>query len=123
MKAPAASLDDTTIKNLAAYYADQAPQPPRVRKPMTTEELAERCNRCHGVDGNSTDPRTPAIAAQRADYLEPVMRAYRKGDRKSTAMAAMLDGMSDDDIAELAAHYARQKARSVLYVPVTTSPK
>lgn len=122
MKAPAASLDDTVIKDLAAYYADQAPQPPRVKKPMTTEEIAERCNRCHGVDGNSTDPRTPAIAAQRADYLDPVMRAYRKGERKSTAMAAMLDGMSDEEIAELATHYSRQKARSVVYVPVPTKP-
>jgi cytochrome c553 len=122
MKAPAASLDDTAIKDLAAYYADQAPQPPRVKKPMTTEEIADRCNRCHGVDGNSTDPRTPAIAAQRADYLDPVMRAYRKGERKSTAMSAMLDGMSDDEIADLAAHYARQKARSVVYVPVPTKP-
>jgi cytochrome c553 len=122
MKAPAASLDETAIKDLAAYYADQMPQPPRVRKPMTTEEVAERCNRCHGLDGNSTDPRTPAIAAQRADYLEPVMRAYRKGERKSTAMAAMMDGMSDEDIAELAAHYARKKARTVIYVPVPTKP-
>jgi cytochrome c553 len=122
MKAPAASLDDKAIKDLAAYYADQAPQPPRVKKPMTTEEVADRCNRCHGVDGNSTDPRTPAIAAQRADYLDPVMRAYRKGERKSTAMAAMLDGMSDDEIAELAAHYATKKARSVIYVPVPTKP-
>lgn len=122
MKAPAASLDDTVIKDLAAYYADQAPQPPRVKKPMTTEEIAERCNRCHGVDGNSTDPRTPAIAAQRADYLDPVMRAYRKGERKSTAMTAMLDGMSDEEIAELATHYSRQKARSVVYVPVPTKP-
>jgi len=118
MKAPAASLDDTAIKDLAAYYADQTPQPPRVKKPMTLEEVADRCNRCHGVDGNSTDPHTPAIAAQRADYLDPVMRAYRKGDRKSTAMSAMLDGMSDDEIAELAAHYSRQKARSVVYVPI-----
>ena len=118
MKAPAASLDDTAIKDLAAYFADQAPQPPRVKKPMTTDEMADRCNRCHGVDGNSTDPRTPAIAAQRADYLDPVMRAYRKGERKSTAMNAMLDGMSDDEITELAAHYARQKGRSVVYVPV-----
>jgi cytochrome c553 len=122
MKAPAASLDDNAIKDLAAYYADQTPQPPRVKKPMSTEEVADRCNRCHGVDGNSTDPRTPAIAAQRADYLEPVMRAYRKGERKSTAMSAMLDGMSDDEIADLAAHYARQKARSVVYVPVPNKP-
>ncbi|MEO8654909.1 MAG: c-type cytochrome [Ramlibacter sp.] len=122
MKAPAASLDDTAIKDLAAYYADQMPQPPRVKKPMTTDEVADRCNRCHGVDGNSTDPRTPAIAAQRADYLDPVMRAYRKGERKSTAMSAMLDGMSDDEIMDLAAHYASKKARSVVYVPVPTKP-
>lgn len=122
MKAPAASLDDTAIKDLAAYYADQMPQPPRVKKPMTTDEVADRCNRCHGVDGNSTDPRTPAIAAQRADYLDPVMRAYRKGERKSTAMSAMLDGMSDDEIMDLAAHYASKKARSVVYVPVPIKP-
>jgi cytochrome c553 len=122
MKAPAASLDDTAIKDLAAYYADQMPQPPRVRKPMTTEELADRCNRCHGVDGNSMDPRTPSIAAQRADYLEPVMRAYRKGDRRSTAMSAMLDGMSDEEIADLAAHYSRQKARAVVYIPLAVKP-
>lgn len=122
MKAPAASLDDTAIKNLAAYFADQTPQPPRVKKPLTTEEIAERCNRCHGVDGNSTDSRTPAIAAQRADYLDPVLRAYRKGERKSTAMNAMMDGLSDEDIADLAAFYARQKGRSVVYVPVPTKP-
>jgi cytochrome c553 len=122
MKAPVASLDDTAMRDLAAYFADLTPQPPRVRKPLTTEEAAERCDRCHGVNGNSTDPRMPAIAAQRADYLDPVLRAYRKGDRRSTAMSAMLDSMSDDDIAELAAHYSRQKARAVVYVPLPGNP-
>lgn len=122
MKAPAASLDDAAIKDLAAYFADQTPQPPRVKKPMTTEELADRCNRCHGVGGNSTDPSTPAIAAQREDYLDFVMHAYQKGTRKSTAMSAMLDGMSDDDIAELAGYYSRQKGRTVVYVPVPSKP-
>jgi len=116
MKAPAASVDDATIKNLAAYYASQVPQSPKVRKPLTVEELAQRCDRCHGVGGNSTDPRSPALAAQRAEYLDRVMRAYQKGERKSTAMAAMLDGLSDSDIEALAAHYSRQKARSVVYV-------
>ena len=118
MKAPAASLDDTVIKNLAAYYANQSPQAPKVKKPMTTAETAERCNRCHGANGNSTDPHTPAIAAQRTDYLETVMRAYMKGGRKSKAMIAMLEGMGDSDIVELAAHYARQRARTVVYVPL-----
>jgi len=116
MKAPAASVDETVVKNMAAYYANQTPQPPKVRKPLTTAEMAQRCDRCHGVDGNSTDPRSPAIAAQRAEYLEKVLRAYRKGERKSTAMAAMLDGLSDADIEGLASHYSRQKARTVVYV-------
>jgi cytochrome c553 len=118
MKAPAASVDEAGAKNLAAYYANQAPQAPKVRKPMTIEEMAERCDRCHGVGGNSTDPRSPALAAQRQEYLERVMRGYQKGERKSTAMSAMLDGVSDGDIEALAAYYARQKARSVVYVPL-----
>ncbi|MGP1677237.1 MAG: c-type cytochrome [Burkholderiales bacterium] len=118
MKAPAASVDDGAIKALAAYYANQMPQQPKVRKPLTTEEMAQRCDRCHGVGGNSTDPRVPALAAQRPEYLERVMRAYQKGERKSTAMTAMLDGLSEEDIRGLAAHYARQKARSVIYMPL-----
>ncbi len=118
MKAPAASVDDSVIKNMAAYYANQAPQAPKVRKPLTIAELAQRCDRCHGVNGNSTDPRSPALAAQRPDYLERVMRAYQKGERRSTAMSAMLDGISEAGIKDLASHYARQKARSVVYVPL-----
>jgi len=116
MKAPAASVDDNAVKDLAAYYASQQPRRPAVRKPLTTAELAARCDRCHGVNGNSTDPRSPALAAQRADYLEPAMRAYQKGVRKSKAMTAMLDGLADAEIERLAAHYAGQRARSVVFI-------
>jgi len=118
MKAPAASVDDGAIKDLAAFYANQTPQAPKVRKPLTTDEMAQRCDRCHGVGGNSTDPHSPALAAQRPEYLERVMRAYQKGERRSTAMSAMLDGLSEADVGALAAHYARQKARAVVYVPL-----
>ncbi|HSC96263.1 MAG TPA: c-type cytochrome [Burkholderiales bacterium] len=116
MKGPAAALDDRVIKDLAAFYATQQPQPPKVRKPLTTAELAERCDRCHGVNGNSTDPRLPAIAAQRVDYLERVLHAYRTGARKSPAMAAMSEILTEADVENLAAHYARQSARAFVYV-------
>ena len=66
--------------------------------------------------GNSTDPRSPALAAQRADYLERVLHAYQTGARKSVAMAAMSGVLTDADVENLAAHYARQKARAVVYV-------
>jgi cytochrome c553 len=118
MKAPAASVDEAAMKDLAAYYASQTPQQPKVRKPLTTAELAQRCDRCHGVNGNSIDPRAPALAAQRASYLEKAMRAYQTGDRRSVAMLAMMDGLSEADMAGLAAHYAQQKARAVIFVPL-----
>jgi cytochrome c553 len=116
MKGLAASLDDAAMKNVAAYYASLQPQSPNVRKPLSTAEWAERCDRCHGTNGNSTDPRLPALAGQREDYLQAVLQAYRTGKRKSPAMAAMSAGLTDADIDNLAAYYARQKARAVVYV-------
>jgi cytochrome c553 len=116
MKGLAASLDEPAAKNVAAFYASQQPQPTNVRKPLTTAEWVQRCDRCHGVDGNSTDPRLPALAAQRVDYLEKVLHAYRTGERKSPQMAAMSEGLTEADVDNLAAYYSRQKARGVVYV-------
>jgi cytochrome c553 len=117
MKALAASLDDTAIKNLAAYYAGLQPQRPNVRRPLATAEWVERCDRCHGVGGNSTDPRMPMLAAQREDYLRKVLDKYRTGARRSPEMAAMSEALSENDVRNLAIYYSRQKARAVIYVP------
>lgn len=116
MKGPAAALDERVMKDMAAYYAAQQPQPLNVRRPLTTAEWVERCDRCHGPGGNSTDPMMPRLAAQRADWLEQVLQAYRTGARKSTAMAAMSALMSEADVKDLAAHYSRQTARAVSYI-------
>jgi len=118
MKALSAVLDDTAIKNLAAFYAGLQPQAPNVPKPLSAPQWAERCDRCHGVNGNSTDPRIPALAAQREAYLEKVLDAYRTGARRSPEMAAMSEVLSENDVRNLAAYYARQKARAVVYMPM-----
>ena len=122
MKGPASALDERAMRDLAAYYASQQPQPLNVRRPLTTAEWAERCDRCHGVNGNGTDPMMPRLAAQRADWLEKVLEAYRTGARKSTAMAAMSAQMSEQDVKDLAAHYSRQRARAVTYVVLPPPP-
>lgn len=116
MAGPAAGVDDNTARDMAAYYAAQQPQAPNVRKPLTVAEWVERCDRCHGANGNSTDPQSPSLAAQRADYLERVMHAYQKGERKSAAMASMSHVLTDAEIEGIAAFYARQRARSVVYL-------
>jgi cytochrome c553 len=123
MKGVAGSVDEPVVKDLAAYYAGQQPQRPNVAKPMTAAEWAQRCDRCHGVNGNSTDPRSPALAAQRVDYLEKVLRAYKKGERKSKEMAVMSEGLDDALVDGLALHYARQKARGAVYVILPPAAK
>jgi len=122
MKGPASSIDDATAKNLSAFFAGQIPQAPKVGRPLTVAEWAERCDRCHGVNGNSTDPRSPALAAQRVEYLEKVLRAYKKGERKSKEMAVMTEGLDDALIEGLAKYYARQKGRGIAYL-VLPPPK
>jgi cytochrome c553 len=116
MKGPVAGLDERVARDLAAFYAAQQPRPPKVRKPFTIAEWAERCDRCHGVNGNSIDPRLPALAGQRVDYLGKVLHAYRTGARKSPAMAAMSEMLTEADVENLAAYYARQRARAFVYV-------
>jgi cytochrome c553 len=34
------------------------------------KQWAQQCDRCHGINGDNVDPRAPALAGQRADYLE-----------------------------------------------------
>jgi cytochrome c553 len=116
MKGAVAALDEKAMRDIAAFYAAQLPQAPKVRKPLSLTEWTERCDRCHGINGNSADPVVPAIAAQRVDWLEQVLNAYRTGARKSGAMGAMMSVMSDAEVRELAAHYSQQTARAVTFV-------
>ncbi len=118
MKLAAAGLGDAAIADLAAYFAAQQPQQPKVTKPLTLAEWVQRCDRCHGINGNSTDPRTPAIAAQRIEYLQKSLKAYQGNQRRNSVMAAMSASLTDADVASLAAFYARQKARPFVFVMI-----
>src|SRR3970040_2321212 len=42
MKGPVAGLDEQVMKDIAAYYAAQQPQPLNVRRPLTLAEWTER---------------------------------------------------------------------------------
>ena len=125
MAGPAAAVGESTLTDLAAFYASLQPQPPKLGQTPGPAGWAERCDRCHGVNGNSSDPRVPALAAQRADYLEKALNDYRNGNRKSPAMAAMSTMLTVTDARLLADHYSRQTARAVVYVklPGAQSPR
>lgn len=75
-------------------------------------ELSKTCQACHGVDGNGVgDPQYPIIAGQYPDYLEFAMKAYRSGERDNAIMLGFSQGLSDQDIADLAAYFGSQKSK------------
>ena len=116
MKGAVSSVSERAMTDMAAHFAQQEPRAPKVEKPLTLAEWVDRCDRCHGVNGNSTDPRSPALAAQRFDYLQKALRSYQAGQRKNSVMAAMSSSLSDADVDNLAMYYSRQKARAVVFV-------
>lgn len=109
-------LDDTGIADLAAFYAVQEPLRRNVRAPLTTTEWVKRCERCHGIDGNSTDPRFPMLAGQDRTYLEIALRSYVDSTRSSSTMHAMSDPLSEADLQRLVDYYATREPKSVIYM-------
>ncbi|MEW5681112.1 MAG: cytochrome c [Pseudomonadota bacterium] len=64
------------------------------------------CAACHGANGISVIPDYPNLAGQKVRYLEASIKAYRDGERKNAIMSPMASGLSDADIANIAAFYA-----------------
>ena len=83
---------------LSAIAADGDPELGRMK--------SEPCQACHGADGKGILPIYPVIAGQYADYLIHALEQYRSGERNNAIMMPMAAGLSDDDIADLAAFYS-----------------
>ena len=77
------------------------------------ENKISMCIGCHGIPGyKATFPevfQVPMIGGQSAKYIEAALNAYKKGDRKNPSMRGIAAGLSDQDIADLAAYYSQQK--------------
>jgi cytochrome c553 len=76
--------------------------------PVAGKAKSVTCQACHGVDGKSIAPEYPNLAGQYASYMEKALRDYRDGRRTNVIMAPMAAGLSDQDIADLAAWYSKQ---------------
>lgn len=78
--------------------------------PVRGLEISEVCQSCHGRDGNlALQDDYPIIAGQHFSYLVHALRAYRSGERDNAIMAGFARDLTDQDIRDLAAWYARQE--------------
>lgn len=109
-------MKDAEISRLAEHFsrlpakpAANGPADAKLMKQGMERAKALRCGVCH-LSSFAGQNQVPRLAAQREDYLQAEMRAYRDNKRKGgdTIMAAALYGVPDTDIRALAHFLARQ---------------
>jgi len=66
------------------------------------------CAACHGNDGNSAVPVNPKLAGQGQKYLLKQLKDIQSGEREIAMMTGMLNGLDDNDLADIAAYFASQ---------------
>ena len=96
------------IVSFTAFAADA----PLVGDPQAGADKAVTCAACHGMDGNSPMAEWPKLAGQHADYSARQTRLVRDGGREVIVMMPFVQGLSDQDIADIAAFYATQTVRA-----------
>jgi cytochrome c553 len=73
--------------------------------PERGAELAPLCTSCHGPDGRSNLSRYPSIAGLEPERFRERMVALQAGER-GHLLRRMTRDLSEQDIADLAAHFA-----------------
>ncbi|MFV0477034.1 MAG: c-type cytochrome [Parahaliea sp.] len=67
------------------------------------------CGACHGADGNSPTPAFPKLAGLNMRYIYKQLQDIRDDVRPVPEMIGQLTGKTDQQLANMAAYYAKQK--------------
>ncbi len=84
--------------------------------PAAGKQKAATCAGCHGIPGYRTAfpavYSVPKLGGQHAAYIVKALQDYKAGNRSNPTMRAVAAGLSDQDMADLAAYYASGAAKS-----------
>ncbi|HET7266534.1 MAG TPA: cytochrome c [Oleiagrimonas sp.] len=129
MGAQAEGMTDQDIVNIAAYlsslaqpFNDKTKKDKAAKKTVASAAPADKaesdvlpgvrksvvCQACHGKYGIATAPQYPDLAGQYADYIVQVLHEYKDGQRKNSIMKGFVSQLSDKDMKQIAAYFARQ---------------
>lgn len=79
--------------------------------PVAGQEKSAMCQGCHGPDGNSLAPQWPNLAGQGVKYIVKQLKDFQSGARKDPTMTSMVEGLSEQDMADIAAYFSQQKVQ------------
>ncbi len=87
--------------------------------PVAGKQKTSMCAGCHGIPGYKIAfpvvYSVPKLGGQHAGYIVKALQAYRSGERSGlnhATMRAIAAGLTDRDMADLAAYYATETART-----------
>lgn len=94
----------------AALAADAAGDP------AAGQRKHSMCIGCHGIPGYKTAfpdvYSVPKLGGQQAAYIVKALQAYKSGDRPHPSMRAIAAGLSEQDMADLAAYYGAEAMKA-----------
>ncbi len=70
------------------------------------DALAPACFSCHGPDGRSTGA-IPALAGRSETELSDMLEGFADGSRAGTIMPRLVSGYTPEELAQLAAYFAK----------------
>jgi cytochrome c553 len=86
---------------------------PNVPAKVTAQQV---CSNCHGIDGNSTSPNFPNLAAQQEAYFIAQLKSFKSHGRFDPEgfeyMWGISRSLSDEQIKGLAAYFAKQTPKA-----------
>lgn len=76
--------------------------------PEAGRKIARMCSACHGRDGVAVRPYTPNIGGLDPAYIAEQLTHFRSKERQHEEMNVVAAGLSDQQIADLAAWFGSQ---------------
>jgi cytochrome c553 len=84
--------------------------------PAAGQRKNSMCIGCHGIPGYKTAfpdvYSVPKLGGQQASYVMKALQAYKAGNRPHPSMRAIAAGLSDQDMADLAAYYGAETTKA-----------
>jgi cytochrome c553 len=104
-------IQTTMLAALVLSAPAIAQQPAPAGNPAEAHKIIAMCEGCHGIPGYKTAYPTvyhvPKLGGQSEKYLIGALNAYKSGERRHPSMRGIAASLTDQDMANLAAYYAR----------------
>ncbi|MFT4174651.1 MAG: cytochrome c [Rhodocyclaceae bacterium] len=101
------------VLSMAALALAQIPAHAADMRAQIGQKKISMCIGCHGIPGYRTAfpevYQVPKLGGQHADYIVAALKAYKSGERDHADMRSIANSLSERDMADIAAYYAKVK--------------